>query len=174
MQSSLGSGSDVSSPPSHNAIAGALLADALTLSTHYDYDAQNIQSRYRDELPADLEAAFLCRSRWHPTKGPGDQTDYGDALLRTVNLLQVNPSSGLSELDFEACAADWHSWAATYEGYRSSAMRQVVAERDLGTPWEECASAAADLVALPRVLPLLALRHADEQQLVDAALAMTV
>jgi hypothetical protein len=76
-------------------------------------------------------------AQWHPGKGAGDQTDYGDALLHSLDYCaraHANPTpmrrasggtasggtactGGQRFFSFEGFAADWKAWAESYPGY---------------------------------------------------------
>jgi len=67
---------------------GALVADALTLGSHYEYDAVKIKQAYQGDInkflaPGEMMGGETHGVGWgqrnyHPGTVAGDQTDYGN------------------------------------------------------------------------------------------------
>ena len=74
------------------AIYGSLVADALTLGSHYEYDAKAIKQAYGgtitefmapgEKMGGSTHGVGWGRRNYHPGQKKGDQTDYG--LLLSV------------------------------------------------------------------------------------------
>merc|ERR1719326_64000 len=71
------------------AFFGALVADALTLGSHYEYDAEAIKRAYGgkpinqflapgDRMGGSTHGVGWGRRNYHPGQKAGDQTDYGE------------------------------------------------------------------------------------------------
>lgn len=152
------------------AILGPLLADSFCLGSHYNYNSQEIRAGL-PPAPTKLVESFnasLGAARWHPTKGAGDLTDYGDSALEALRFV-----AGSSSFDATAFAQRWDAWARSYSGYRCTALSERLSYLDLGIPSSSAGSHVRDLVMaarLPAILPL----YSDEEALVKAARDMAL
>merc|ERR1711937_78578 len=89
---------------------GALVADALTLGSHYEYDAKVIKqayggtmSRYMapgEAMGGTTHGVGWGRMNYHPGQKAGDQTDYGEYnILVLEHLAERQSKTGQINLD---------------------------------------------------------------------------
>merc|ERR1719258_263113 len=93
---------DSASPPSQEsrikgAFFGALVADALTLGSHYEYDAKVIKQAYGGTISKYMAPGEMMggtthgvgwgRMNYHPGQKAGDQTDYGEYNVLALEYL---------------------------------------------------------------------------------------
>jgi hypothetical protein len=97
-----------------NALKAGLIADALALGGHYEYDAAKIRSRGGfenfQEAGKDNHGVGWGTANYHPGKRAGDLTDAGDvAVMLLRHLAQLQRSNALSTYSFDTFAAYWKS-----------------------------------------------------------------
>merc|ERR1712153_64151 len=109
---------------------GALVADALTLGSHYEYDAIKIKRAYggpidRFMAPGEHMGGATHGVGWgqrnyHPGTSAGDQTDYGEYNVLVLEYLagRDDSSAKFSVQDFLPVWADrlqnsWKQWVCT-------------------------------------------------------------
>ena len=114
------------------AFVGALVADALSLATHYEYDATRIKKFYgaidRYYAPGEKTGGTTHGVGWgarnfHDGNGngkakeAGEQTDYGDYNLLVAEHLAATPSRPFDVAEFlprwRDALATWRSWICT-------------------------------------------------------------
>jgi ADP-ribosylglycohydrolase len=117
------------------AFVGALVADALSLATHYEYDATRIRKFYgavdRYYAPGEKTGGTTHGVGWgarnfHDGNGhgeakqAGEQTDYGDYNLLVAEHLAATASSAGKPFDvaeflprWREALATWRSWICT-------------------------------------------------------------
>lgn len=144
-------------------IVPALVADALCLGPHWIYDQQEIARLY----PQGLTNYDAPHSKYHPGKGAGWFTHYGD---QTLALLRSIHSRG--GFDMEGWREDWSRfWASNTVSYRDGATRQTLDHLAHGS---NAPSGSHDLGGASRIAPILAFHHADPLAVrVEAARAQT-
>ena len=102
----------------HAMVLGSFVADSLALGAHWIYDTEKI---VKDIGRVDRLLAPPATS-YHPTKGLGEFTHYGD---QTLILLESSPTNGRFDLaDF---AARWKSFSSTTSGYLDHASKNTLA-----------------------------------------------
>lgn len=123
------------------AFFGALVADALCLGSHYEYDAANIKRAYGgmietymapgEQMGGTTHGVGWGRRNYHPGQKKGDQTDYGEYNMLMLEYLAGRPSPGapvqLTELlpVWQArLNRDWGAWKCTQT---KQALQQVAA-----------------------------------------------
>merc|ERR1711865_786874 len=74
------------------AFFGSLVADALTLGSHYEYDAPTIG---------------WGRRNYHPGQKKGDQTDYGEYTILMLEYLASRKSQA-GRVDLKELIPVWH------------------------------------------------------------------
>jgi len=135
------------------ATLGALTADALTLGTHYEYDATKIKRFYgeidRYYAPGEKTAGETHGVGWGarnfhngngngPAKKAGENTDYGDYVLLILEHLAKtakNPHKlSLSELIpfWQKKMQSWRSWMCTQTRQALQQVAQGVGYDQLG------------------------------------------
>lgn len=112
------------------ALLGSLVADALCLGSHYEYDAPTIKAAYGGEirdymapgehLGGTTHGVGWGRRNYHPGQTAGDGTDYGEYNVLMLNFLASRPPTAygmpinLAELvPFWAerlCSDEWGAW----------------------------------------------------------------
>jgi ADP-ribosylglycohydrolase len=131
-------------------ILPALIADALCLGPHWLYDQQEIARLY----PQGMTGYDAPHSKYHPGKGAGWFTHYGDqtlALLRSIH--------ARGGFDAEGWREDWSRfWASNTVSYRDGATRQTLDHLAHGS---NAPSGSHDLGGASRIAPILAFHHAD-------------
>ena len=114
------------------AFVGALVADALSLATHYEYDATRIRKFYgaidRYYAPGEKTGGTTHGVGWGarnfhdgngngPAKQAGEQTDYGDYNLLVAEHLAATPVRPFDVAEFlprwREALATWRSWICT-------------------------------------------------------------
>ena len=114
------------------AFVGALVADALSLATHYEYDATRIRKFYGaiDQYygPGQKTGGTTHGVGWGarnfhdgngngPAKQAGEQTDYGDYNLLVAEHLAATPVRPFDVAEFlprwREALATWRSWICT-------------------------------------------------------------
>ena len=90
----------------------------------------------------------LGARHWHPTKGAGEQTDYGDMALIGLDYATTSPfekgavyEPQFAELSF---AEHWRDWFRGYTGYRNFASSETLQNIDSGTALLKAASTQHD------------------------------
>lgn len=129
------------------AFVGALVADALSLATHYEYDATRIRELYgaidKYYAPGEKTGGTTHGVGWGtrnfhdgngngPAKQAGEQTDYGDYnLLVAEHLAATDNGFVVSEFlpVWQKALGTWRSWICTQ-------TRQTYQQVAQGTPVE--------------------------------------
>ena len=134
------------------AFVGALVADALSLATHYEYDATRIKKFYgaidRYYAPGEKTGGTTHGVGWGarnfhdgngngPAKQAGEQTDYGDYnLLVAEHLAATAPSRPFDVAEFlprwREALATWRSWICTQTRLTYSQVAQGTPVSSLG------------------------------------------
>jgi len=109
------------------AIYGSLVADALSLGSHYEYDAHNIKNAYGGTITEYMAPGEMMggtthgvgwgRRNYHPGQKKGDQTDYGMYVMLALEYFaEHHPAKG--SIDFNKFLPLWankffsDSWGA--------------------------------------------------------------
>merc|ERR1711865_515701 len=81
------------------AFFGSLVADALTLGSHYEYDAPTIKKAYGgtiseymapgEQMGGTTHDVGWGRRNYHPGQKKGDQTDYGEYTILMLEYLAI-------------------------------------------------------------------------------------
>ena len=97
-------------------IYGAFLGDSLALGAHWIYNTRVIDKkagRITELLPP-------VAGSYHPRRGAGDLTHYGDQMLF---FLEHRHRRGA--LDVPAYLSDWRKFFDAYDGYKDGAMKET-------------------------------------------------
>ncbi len=145
-------------------VLASLAADALALGAHWIYDTDKIAREIGrvDRLLAPPPDSY------HPTKGRGEFTHYGD---QTLILLQSLAATG--EFSLDDFAARWRQYAATTSAYLDRATKESLARFDQGATPAECGSPSTDLGGPARIAPLVYRYRNDLETMLAAAKAQT-
>jgi len=134
------------------ALLGSLVADALCLGSHYEYDAPTIKAAYGgrsietymapgERMGGTTHGVGWGRRNYHPGQRKGDGTDYGEYNLLMLEYLASRPKA-----DFEAGAAralDLNSlvpfWSdrlgsSTWGAWRCTQTKQTLQQVAAGAP----------------------------------------
>ena len=87
------------------AFFGSLVADALCLGSHYEYDAATIKQAYGgktietymapgEQMGGTTHGVGWGRRNYHPGQKKGDQTDYGEYGILMLEYLAGRPTPG--------------------------------------------------------------------------------
>merc|ERR1711865_645596 len=136
------------------AMMGSLVADALTLGTHYEYDAVKIQKFYgkldQYYAPGEKTGGQTHGVGWGgrnfhggngngPAKTAGEQTDYGDynilVLQHMADTAKPSPRPfDLAEFipTWQRRMRSWRAWMCTQTKQTLGQVSQGVPHRDLG------------------------------------------
>jgi len=135
------------------AFVGALVADALSLATHYEYDATRIKKFYgaidRYYAPGEKTGGTTHGVGWGarnfhdgngngPAKQAGEQTDYGDYNLLVAEYLAAtaSPPRPFDVAEFlprwREALATWRSWICTQTRLTYSQVAQGAPVSSLG------------------------------------------
>jgi ADP-ribosylglycohydrolase len=141
-------------------VLASFAADSLALGAHWIYDPERIVKTFG-------RVTQLLKPRedsYHPSKGKGDFTHYGD---QTLVLLESLAACG--KFDLSDFARRWRTLFDGYSGYVDRASRTTLERFAAGSSPEEAGSASNDLSAAARLAPLLLRYAGDEQSLMRAA-----
>lgn len=130
-------------------LIGALVADALSLSTHYEYDANKIKKFYgaidRYYAPGEKTGGETHGIGWgarnfhngngHPggAKRAGENTDYGDYSLLVAEHLAASETE---RFDVESFVPRWLEAMQSWRSWVCSMTRTTVQQVQQGTPIE--------------------------------------
>jgi ADP-ribosylglycohydrolase len=173
-------------PSLHDRIEGAffgtLVADALCLGSHYEYDARVIKKAYGGIIPRYMAPGEMMgstthgvgwgRRNYHPGQKAGDQTDYGQYSILALEYFANRPASTASNpVNLEELIPVWKqrvtspSWGAWVCTMTKTTLQQV----DAGSPFS----------SLGGMSNAMSIRHAssyavynNEDAVVDAALKL--
>ena len=127
------------------AFFGALVADALTLGTHYEYDAQKIKQFYGqidnyyapgEKTGGETHGVGWGQRNYHggnavgPPKRAGEQTDYGDYNILVLEHLAAHPTEriALAQLipRWQERLKTWRAWMCTQTRQTNDQVNQGV------------------------------------------------
>lgn len=131
------------------AFFGSLVADALCLGSHYEYDAKVIKQAYGGTIPRYMGPGEAMggtthgvgwgRRNYHPGQKAGDQTDYGEYNLLGLEFLASRSSSeSSSPIRLEALIPYWQqrvtkSWGA----WLCTQTKQTLAQVSQNVPFDK-------------------------------------
>ncbi|MCE0498250.1 MAG: ADP-ribosylglycohydrolase family protein [Methylacidiphilales bacterium] len=145
---------------------GALAGDSLALGAHWIYDQAEIAHRWGRVM--ELEAA--APDSYHPGKGRGAQTHYGDQTLVLLESLEACCGNFVMD-DF---ARRWRGFWDDSAAYRDHATKETLAHLQEGLGLTRAGSDSTELGGAARIAPLLAaLRNEDAPTIIAAARAQT-
>lgn len=123
----------------NGAYIGGLIADALTLGSHYEYDAQVIKDAYGgkdidtylapgEQMGGTTHGVGWGRRNYHPGQKKGEQTDYGLYNLLTLDYFSKPEASVLNKpVDFSIMLPFWDSFVKSpdWGAWKCSQTRQA-------------------------------------------------
>jgi ADP-ribosylglycohydrolase len=147
-------------------LEASLVADSLALAPHWIYDQDEIRERF--DRVTDLLAP--APGGYHPGKGPGAQTHYGDQVLVLMESLDACGGNFVME-DF---ARRWREFWANSKAYCDHATKDTLAHLQAGEGLTHAGSSSTELGGPGRIAPLLlALREEETPTLIAAVRAQT-
>lgn len=129
---------------------GALVADALTLGSHYEYDAKVIKQAYGgvitkfmapgESMGGTTHGVGWGRRNFHPGQKAGDQTDYGEYNVVVLEHLakRKDKKAPISVKDFiphwkkRLESPSWGAWKCTQTKQTLQQVSQGVSHNQLG------------------------------------------
>ncbi len=144
----------------------ALVGDSLALGAHWIYEQDEIARRFG--RVTELQAA--SREDYHPGKGRGAQTHYGDQTLILMESLEACGGNFVMD-DF---AKRWRSFWDDSKSYRDHATKDTLAHLEEGIGLTRAGSDSTELGGASRMAPLLlALRNEEKPTIIAAVRAQT-
>jgi ADP-ribosylglycohydrolase len=145
-------------------VLASFAADSLALGAHWIYDTDEIdwQIGRVDSLRKPLPNSY------HPTKGKGDFTHYGDQTLVLLESLAKTGEFSLSDF-----AIAWKTLFTGYQGYIDKATATTLDNMNHQMPPDQCGSHSSDLGGASRIAPLLFFHRDDRQKLLKAVRQQT-
>ena len=138
--------------------------DSLALGAHWIYDTERISKTY-GRIDSFLKPPV---NSYHPTKGKGEFTHYGDQAL--VLLESVAAMNGFDLSDF---SVRWRALFENYKGYIDQATRATLSRYAAGGTPGNSGSPSDDLAGASRIFPLVYVYHDDLDKLVEASRSQT-
>jgi ADP-ribosylglycohydrolase len=145
-------------------VLASFAGDSLALGVHWIYDTARIASQF-GRVENYLEPGG---NSYHPTKGRGEFTHYGDQEL--VLLESVATRKGFDLGDF---AERWRNLFQDYNGYYDAATKGTLRNFSKGKTPENSASPSNDLAGASRIAPLVYCYRDDLDTLVKAVVTQT-
>lgn len=148
-------------------VLASFVGDALALGPHWIYETDRIEKEFGrvENLCSPLADSY------HPGKGKGDFTHYGDQAL--VLMKSVAANRGFVLDDF---SRRWQDFFADYDGYVDSATKETLENFAKGAGPQNSGSNSSDLGGVARIAAL-AYRYRDDSDgmltAVHAQTAMT-
>lgn len=147
-------------------VLASFVADSFALGSHWIYDTTKIEqqfSRITDLLPPH-------KGTYHPTKGLGDFTHYGDQSFHLLKHLALHGGN----FDIIEYSRDWQSFMSGYHGYKDKASKETLKNLDAGMKPDTCGSKSTDLGGPARIAPLIYCYRDNLDQMLSAVKAQTV
>lgn len=147
-------------------VLASFVADSFALGSHWIYDTTKIEqqfSRITDLLPPHEET-------YHPTKGLGDFTHYGDQSFHLLKHLALHGGN----FDIMEYSRDWKSFMSGYHGYKDKASKETLKNLDAGMKPDTCGSKSTDLGGPARIAPLIYCYRDNLDKMLSAVKSQTV
>ena len=136
------------------ATLGALVADAATLGTHYEYDAQRIAKFYGNEVgrryfsPGEKTGGTTHGVGWGARnfhggngngapKAAGENTDYGDYVMLLLEHFAATATPVRAALDLTELIPRWQRSMTTWRSWICTQTKQTLAQIARGTSLDE-------------------------------------
>ncbi len=143
----------------------SLVADALSLGSHWIYSQREIAEKF-GKITGFSDPA----TSYHPGKQAGDFTHYGDQTMVLLRSLALHV-----RFDFGSFAAEWRAFWENPEtqSNRDGATKATLENLRTGLPPGQAASPSNDIAGAARIAPLLLLKWKSCEDLIVAARAQT-
>ena len=148
-----------------NIVLTSLIADALSLGSHWIYSQQEIADKFGGNSGYSNPA-----TSYHPGKQAGDFTHYGDQTMVLLRSLALH-----GRFDLASFADEWRTFWEDPEtqSYRDGATKATLANLRSGLPPAQAASPSNDIAGAARIAPLFLLKWKSNDDLIVAAKAQT-
>ena len=148
-----------------NILITSLVADALSLGSHWIYSQREIADKF-----GDITGYSDPATSYHPGKQAGDFTHYGDQTMLLLRSLALH-----GRFDLASFANEWRLfWERTEtQSYRDGATKATLANLRNGLSPSQAASPSNDIAGAARIAPLFLLKWKSDDDLVAAARAQT-
>ena len=148
-----------------NILITSLVADALSLGSHWIYSQREIADKF-----GDITGYSDPATAYHPGKQAGDFTHYGDQTLLLLRSLALH-----GRFDLASFANEWRTfWENPQtQSYRDGATKATLANLRNGLSASQAASPSNDIAGAARIAPLFLLKWKSDDDLVAAARAQT-
>jgi ADP-ribosylglycohydrolase len=146
------------------AVLASFAADSLALGAHWIYDTSEITDRFGRVTTLEKPGP----DSYHPTKGKGEFTHYGDQMM--VLLASISAQKRFDSADF---SRRWRALFADYDGYMDGATKKTLAYYKNGKSTDTAGSHTGDFSGASRIAPLIYLLADDPDRLAEAARAQT-
>lgn len=157
------------------AFFGTLVADALCLGSHYEYDAKKIKKAYGgqtidrylaagERMGGQTHGVGWGARNYHPGTKAGDQTDYGEYNVVVLEHLYQQRANA-HPFKVEEMIPMWKNRLKTWKQWMCTQTKQTKSQLDRGTPVSQVGG-MSNAMAL-RAASAYAY-YADEASIVDA------
>lgn len=148
-----------------NILITSLVADALSLGSHWIYSQREIADKF-----GDITGYSDPATSYHPGKQAGDFTHYGDQTMLLLRSLALH-----GRFDLASFANEWRLFWERVEtqSYRDGATKATLANLRNGLSTSQAASPSNDIAGAARIAPLFLLKWKSDDDLVAAARAQT-
>jgi ADP-ribosylglycohydrolase len=145
-------------------VLASFAADSLALGVHWIYDVRQISSQYG------LVERFLKprEGSYHPSKGKGEFTHYGDQQLVLLESLAANRGFDLNDF-----SERWQRLFQEYSGYFDGATKGTLGNFSKGKGPRDSGSPSNELAGASRIAPLVFCYRNNLEELVVAARLQT-
>ncbi len=145
-------------------VLASFAADSLALGAHWIYDTDEIDRRIGrvDKLHKPLPDSY------HPTKGKGEFTHYGDQTLALLEYL-----AKVEEFVLADFAVAWNELFTGYHGYIDKATATTLENMHRHMPLDQCGSNSSELGGAARIAPLLYFYKDNREKLFKAVRQQT-
>ena len=148
-----------------NILITSLVADALSLGSHWIYSQREIAEKF-----GDITGYSDPATSYHPGKQAGDFTHYGDQTMVLLRSLALH-----GRFDLASFANEWRLFWERPEtpSYRDGATKATLANLRNGLSPSQAASPSNDIAGAARIAPLFLLKWKSDDDLIAAARAQT-
>ena len=148
-----------------NILITSLVADALSLGSHWIYSQREIADKF-----GDITGYSDPATSYHPGKQAGDFTHYGDQTLLLLRSLALH-----GRFDLASFANEWRAFWENPEtqSYRDGATKATLANLRNGLSPSQAASPSNDIAGAARIAPLFLLKWKSDDDFIAAARAQT-
>lgn len=148
-----------------NILITSLVADALSLGSHWIYSQREIADKF-----GDITGYSDPATSYHPGKQAGDFTHYGDQTMLLLRSLALH-----GRFDLASFANEWRAFWENPEtqSYRDGATKATLANLRNGLSPSQATSPSNDIAGAARIAPLFLLKWKSDDDLIAAARAQT-